>query len=58
MLIVLALTAEVVIPVEEYTVYSLLRGLDNERNVFSFHTIILQDLDPVVKSYLPNSCSI
>jgi hypothetical protein len=34
---------------------TLLRGLNNETNAFSFHTIMLQDLDPVVKPYLLNS---
>ena len=55
MLIVLALTAEVTFPIEKCLVDTLLRGLDNERNAFSFHTIILQELDPDVKSYLLNS---
>jgi hypothetical protein len=36
-LIILALTAEVKIPVKKHFVYTLFRGLDNERNVFSFH---------------------
>jgi hypothetical protein len=54
-LIILALTSEVTLPVEEGLMDSLLRGLDNERNAFSFHTIILQDLEPVVKIYLLNS---
>ena len=56
MLVVLALAAKVALPVEKCLVDTLLRGLDNERNAFSFHTIILQDLDPIVKSYLLNSC--
>jgi hypothetical protein len=36
-LIILALTSEVTLPVEESPVDSLLRGLNNERNAFSFH---------------------
>jgi hypothetical protein len=36
-LIILALTAEVALPVKESLMDSLLRGLDNERNAFSFH---------------------
>jgi hypothetical protein len=38
MLVVLALTAEVALPVKESLMDSLLRGLDNERDAFSFHT--------------------
>jgi hypothetical protein len=38
MLVVLAFTAEVEFPIEEDLVDTLLRGLDNERNAFSFHT--------------------
>ena len=54
-LIVLALATKIEFPVKEYLVDTLFRGLDNKRNAFSFHTIILQDLVPVVKPYLSNS---
>jgi len=37
-LVILALAAEVKFPIEEYLVDTLLRGLDNKRNAFSFHT--------------------
>ena len=55
MLIILALATKVEFPVEEDLMDTLLRGLNNETNAFSFHTIMLQDLDPVVKPYLLNS---
>jgi hypothetical protein len=37
-LIVLALAAEVIIPVKEHLMDTLFRGLNNKTNAFSFHT--------------------